>query len=167
MNTLNATTMAALTSLGFKLAGQESNNAGLALERAYSQVLGWRMNGGTNDGGKDLIDPVTKQGVQVKSSFVCAQRFLRKITKKKNWIPICIGQPGTRAEIVDSLVKYGAWIDRRILAEKPYLLVAIARRRARVCGWKQEMLENNNKQQTNENADSNAGVGGSAGPWTR
>lgn len=144
MHTINdivqAAQAAALTRLGISLFGREGSQAGIALELAYAKILGWRHNGGTNDNGLDLVDPETKRGVQIKTSVGCAKEFLRKCTKKRKFIPVCIGRPGTKEEMLDSINKYGAWMDHSSRSKEPWLLDAIARRRARVYGWRQELL---------------------------
>lgn len=88
---------------------------GAELEHAYAKVLGGRVIGGFNDGGLDVTTcDNTVPSVQVKSSIPIACKFLAESTKRRQFIPICIGEPGTREAVLDSLRKFGAWIENGI-----------------------------------------------------
>lgn len=88
---------------------------GRELELAYAKVLGGQVIGGFNDRGLDVTtgDTVVPE-VQVKSSLRSACKFLAESTKRRQFIPICIGDPGTREAVLDSLRKFGAWIQNGI-----------------------------------------------------
>ena len=88
---------------------------GAELEHAYANVLGGRVIGGFNDGGLDVTTGDTVvPAVQVKSSIPIACKFLAESVKRRQFIPICIGEPGTRDDILTSLRKFGAWIENGI-----------------------------------------------------
>ncbi|MBU6427265.1 hypothetical protein KGQ27_03470 [Patescibacteria group bacterium] len=84
---------------------------GTELENAYADILGGRMNGGFNDHGKDIVladDEIP--AVQVKSSLHFALEFLKESLKRRQFIPLCVGEPASRHEILTSLREYGAWV---------------------------------------------------------
>lgn len=87
--------------------------SGAELEHAYANVLGGRVIGGFNDCGLDVaINDKQIPAVQVKPSIVEACKFLAVTEKRRcRFIPICIGLPGTREAVLDSLRKFGAWIE--------------------------------------------------------
>ncbi|OHA16784.1 MAG: hypothetical protein A3C79_00435 [Candidatus Taylorbacteria bacterium RIFCSPHIGHO2_02_FULL_45_28] len=82
-------------------------------EAAYAKVLGGTVNGGLGDGGRDVIVPEIG-GVQVKASSAGAKEFLAVSLKRKQFIPLCVGEPSTKEEVLDSLKKFGAWVGKEI-----------------------------------------------------
>ena len=88
---------------------------GAELEHAYAKVLGGRVIGGFNDGGLDVTTGDSAvPAIQVKSSIPIACKFLAESKKRRQFIPICIGEPGSRDDIITSLRKFGAWIENGI-----------------------------------------------------
>jgi len=88
---------------------------GAELEHAYAKVLGGRVIGGFNDGGLDVTTCDSSiPTVQVKSSIPMACKFLAVSEKRRQFIPICIGEPGQRDDVLTSLRKFGAWIENGI-----------------------------------------------------
>ena len=88
---------------------------GAELELAYAKVLGGRVIGGFNDLGLDVTTcDNTIPAVQVKSSISIACKFLAESVRRHQFIPICIGEPGTREAVLDSLRKFGVWIQNGI-----------------------------------------------------
>ncbi len=88
---------------------------GVELELAYAKVLGGQVIGGLNDGGLDVVTgDNTIPTVQVKSSLPMACKFLAESERRRRFIPICIGEPGTKEAVLDSLRKFGAWIENGI-----------------------------------------------------
>lgn len=82
-------------------------------EAAYARVLGGMINGGFGDGGRDVIIPEFG-GVQVKASPAGAKEFLATSLKRKRFIPVCVGEPGAKDEVVKSLKEFGAWFGKEI-----------------------------------------------------
>ena len=78
------------------------------LEYAVAKVLGGTVKGGFGDGGRDVIVPEIG-GVQVKNSSVGAMAFLKTSLQKHEFIPMVVGEPGTKHEMLDSLKRFGAW----------------------------------------------------------
>src|SRR4051812_30496281 len=91
----------------------DDDYTGCDLENAYAKVLGGVVSGGLNDGGKDVIlgDDQIKV-VQIKSSLRDAIKFLSKSMKLRRFIPVCVGEPGSREEVLHSLKQFGAWIEK-------------------------------------------------------
>ncbi len=88
---------------------------GAELECAYAKVLGGSVIGGFNDGGLDVTTgDVSIPTVQVKSSILMACKFLAVSERRHQFIPICIGEPGQRDDVLTSLRKFGAWIENGI-----------------------------------------------------
>jgi threonine dehydrogenase-like Zn-dependent dehydrogenase len=84
---------------------------GLELEMAYARVLGGRVVGGFDDRGLDVTTCDNSiPAVQVKSSIPLACKFLDESVRRHQFIPVCVGEPGTREAVLDSLRKFGAWI---------------------------------------------------------
>lgn len=84
---------------------------GAELERAYAEILGGRVNGGFSDGGKDIVfadDEIP--ALQVKLSVPLALRFLKESLRRHAFIPLCVGEPGSRHEILSSIRAYGGWV---------------------------------------------------------
>lgn len=85
---------------------------GAELEQAYAKVFGGRVIGGFNDHGLDVTtNDTTIPKVQVKSSIPIACKFLAKSEELGQFIPICIGEPGTREEILATLKQFGGWVE--------------------------------------------------------
>ncbi|KKU60242.1 MAG: hypothetical protein UX81_C0002G0039 [Parcubacteria group bacterium GW2011_GWA2_47_12] len=88
---------------------------GAELEQAYAKVIGGRMSGGFNDCGKDIVpDDSSIPRFQVKSSVHFAVKFLAESVRRFQFTPICIGEPGKRDEVADSLRENGGWVGRNI-----------------------------------------------------
>ncbi len=83
------------------------------LEQAVAKVLGGKVQGGFGDKGKDVLVPEIG-GVQVKSSVTGAREFLGVSLKRHQFIPLCVGEPGAKREMIASLEKYGAWFGNDI-----------------------------------------------------
>lgn len=82
-------------------------------EAAYARVLNGRINGGFGDCGKDVVVPGIG-GVQVKASPAGAKEFLAISLRRNKFIPLCIGEPSTKEEVLSSLKRFGAWIGKEI-----------------------------------------------------
>ena len=52
--------------------------------------------------------------VQIKSSWEGAKDFFRESLHQEEFIPICVGEPGTKEEMSEALKSYGAWIGHEI-----------------------------------------------------
>ena len=81
------------------------------LEGAYARQFRGVVVGGVRDGGLDIL--TGDQGVpyvQVKSSMKGLQTFLADSLRLKRFIPICLGEPGKREEMLQHLLKFGIWI---------------------------------------------------------
>lgn len=103
---------------------------GAELEEAYAKVIGGRVSGGFNDGGKDIVpDDSSVPRFQVKSSVHFAVKFLAESVRRLRFIPMCIGEPGARDEVVGSLRENGAWVGRNI-PKRDEILQGIAKARA-------------------------------------
>lgn len=106
---------------------------GAELEQAYAKVMGWRIVGGLNDGGKDLAtDLPTLPIVQAKSSVHGAMDFFKESARRRQFIPMCIGDPGKPDEVRDSLKRFGAWIGYEIPGRERFSKEIQAFRRALV-----------------------------------
>lgn len=80
-------------------------------ENAYAQAFGTRVIGGVDDGGLDV--PTGDRDIpfiQVKSSVGGLTAFLARSLRRKQFIPVCVGEPGAREEMLQHLKEYGAWI---------------------------------------------------------
>ncbi len=98
-------------------------------EEVYAKVFGGKIVGGVRDGGKDVStnDPEIPI-VQVKSSIDGAKVSVKKSVEFKRFIPIVVGEPGSREEMIESLKKFGAWIGYNI-PDRDFYLTAIAKAR--------------------------------------
>lgn len=107
------------------------NFIGNDVEAAYAEVLHAELIGGISDNGKDIktkIDGIPY--IQIKSSWPGAMDFLSRGLKivssdtggRYKYIPICVGEPGTEEEIIQSIKEYGGWIGRDIPNREDNLL---------------------------------------------
>ncbi len=84
---------------------------GAELERAYAEVLGGRVAGGFNDQGMDIVlNDESVPVIQVKSSVPYAMKFLTESVRRHQFIPICVGEPGRKDEVLATLKKFGGWV---------------------------------------------------------
>lgn len=90
--------------------GVSSDFIGDELERAYAEILGGLKTGGEGDEGKDIINIEEVGAVQVKSTFENARKFLAESLRRKRFIPLVIGQPGSKEEMIESIKRFGAWV---------------------------------------------------------
>lgn len=80
-------------------------------EGAYAKAFGTRVIGGIGDGGLDI--PTGDNDVpfvQIKSSVKGLQAFLAESLRRRQFIPVCVGEPGAKEEMLRHLKLYGAWI---------------------------------------------------------
>jgi hypothetical protein len=74
--------------------------------------------------------------VQVKSSVTGMMSFLAVAIKfreqRRKFIPLCVGEPGAKEEMVGDLKRYGAWIGKEIPGRNE-LLPRVAQVRS-LCG---------------------------------
>ena len=101
-------------------------------EVAYAKAFGGTVNGGFHDHGKDVVIPGFG-GVQVKASVAGAKEFLTVSLKRKQFIPLCVGEPGAKEEMIASLKEFGAWIGSEI-SGRDQLLAGIAQIRTMLQG---------------------------------
>lgn len=97
---------------------------GAELEQAYARQLGWRVNGGFGDGGRDLVGPMG-EAIQVKSSVHHAIAFVRESLRRREFIPVVVGEPGERSEMLESIKKFGAWINPGLRRQHPGFLAGM------------------------------------------
>ena len=107
-----------------------SDFIGNETEVAFAKVFDGVINGGFGDGGNDVIVPGIG-GVQVKSSVTGAKKFLVVSLQRKQFIPLCVGNPGTCDEMVASIKRFGAWVGSDIPGRQS-LLEGIAQVRAMI-----------------------------------
>jgi len=85
-------------------------------ENAYASILHEfhaKVVGGLNDNGGDIkLDHPEIPVLQVKTSWEYAKDFLKESLRRKKFIPIAVGEPGSSKEMIDSILKFGGWIDR-------------------------------------------------------
>ena len=95
--------------------GMSSDSVGDEYEQAYQKILGASRVGGLNDHGTDLIVPGFGP-VQVKATPRNMLAFLTKSIAlgRGHFIALCVGEPGSREEVLESLRRFGAWIGREI-----------------------------------------------------
>jgi hypothetical protein len=80
-------------------------------ENAYANVFGTKVMGGIGDGGLDVsTGDSSVPFVQIKSSIKGLQTFLAESLRRKHFIPVCVGEPGAKEEMLRHLKVYGAWI---------------------------------------------------------
>jgi len=103
-----------------KFEGVSSDYRGVELEEAYAKVIGGTVRGGFGDGGLDIINIAKDIPVlQVKNSWQYASSFLAESRRRKQFIPIVVGEldvinPNLKYEILDSIRRYGGWISHDI-----------------------------------------------------
>lgn len=91
--------------------GWSAEYQGDDVEKAYAEIFGQGTNGGFNDHGLDVPTGDTEiPFIQVKSSVDGAKSFLAKSIKMHQFIPIALGDPGAREEMLDSLKRFGGWV---------------------------------------------------------
>jgi len=84
---------------------------GEELEGAYAREFHGVVIGGIRDGGLDVLTGDSRVPyVQIKSSFKGLQAFLADSLRFKRFIPVCLGEPGKREEMIEHLLEYGIWI---------------------------------------------------------
>lgn len=91
----------------------EAQFLGNDVEQAYANVFGTEVVGGIGDGGLD-VETGDKElpFIQIKSSLEGAKPFLKESLRRKKFIPIAIGEPGSKEEMIESLKKFGGWIGK-------------------------------------------------------
>ncbi|MDP3661612.1 MAG: hypothetical protein Q8R17_02070 [bacterium] len=100
---------------------------GAELEQAYAEVFGGAVNGGWSDGGKDVATNDSEiPAVQVKSSVPFALAFLKESLRRRRFIPICVGDPSGKEEMLHSLKKFGGYVGNDI-PRRVEILEGIAR----------------------------------------
>ncbi|OHA26885.1 MAG: hypothetical protein A3D52_01705 [Candidatus Taylorbacteria bacterium RIFCSPHIGHO2_02_FULL_44_36] len=101
---------------GFEVPRRWSDFVGEDAEQAYAEVFkAGPPRGGHGDKGLDVPTGDSEVPfVQVKSSIKGVMDFFRESTRRKEFIPICIGEPGEREEMLSTLKKFGAWIAKDI-----------------------------------------------------
>jgi hypothetical protein len=82
---------------------------GAELEKSYAKILGGTVSGGFNDCGKDVVVHGTI-AVQVRSSVPFALKFLQESLRRRRFIPICVGEPGKKEEMLSTLAQFGGWV---------------------------------------------------------
>jgi hypothetical protein len=88
---------------------------GAELEKSYAKILGGTVTGGLNDCGIDVVFYTdVKFAVQVRSSVPFALKFLQESIRRHRFIPICVGEPGGREEMLASLAQFGGWVGHEI-----------------------------------------------------
>lgn len=102
---------------------------GADLEKAYAELLGGVLNGAEGDGGKDVVGIPGIPKLQVKSTLPDALKFLAESVKRRYFIPIAIGEPGTPEEMRENIIKRGGWVGSNIPnSEKVYKGIEEVRR---------------------------------------
>lgn len=110
-------------------------------DEAYAEAFGAKITDGYSDHGKDLaIDDPETPAVQIRSSIEGAKFFLAESLRREEFIPICVGEPGSREEMLDSIRQFGAWIGRDIPGRNEVMKkIAIVRD---LCHNKERVLKN-------------------------
>ena len=92
-----------------------SNFLGDDVEQAYAELFGAKRVGGVEDNGKDIQTGIEDiPHVQIKSSWDYARKFLTESMRRREFIPLCVGEPGSRDEVVESIREFGAWLAKDI-----------------------------------------------------
>jgi hypothetical protein len=88
---------------------------GAELEQAYAEVFGGKVVGGFSDGGLDVVTNDKEiPTVQVKASVPFALAFLKESLRRRRFIPICIGEPSGKEEMLHTLKQFGGFVGRDI-----------------------------------------------------
>jgi|GEM_PF-1253016 len=120
--------------------GESADFVGQELEEAYAAAFAGEIKGGHHDHGRDLkIDDQEVPFVQVKSSLEGAKQFFRESLRREEFIPICIGEPGTKEEMITTIKRFGAWVGREIPGREA-IMVKVAQVRE-LCYNKSRLLE--------------------------
>ena len=81
------------------------------LEGAYARQFRGAVIGGIRDGGLDVLTGDSRVPyVQVKGSVKGLQSFLADSLRLKRFIPVCVGEPGKREEMLRQLLECGIWV---------------------------------------------------------
>ncbi len=84
---------------------------GNELEGEYAKAFHGAVVGGVRDGGLDVLTGDNSVPyVQVKSSLTGLQAFLADSLRLKRFIPVCLGEPGKRTEMLEHLAQFGVWV---------------------------------------------------------
>lgn len=106
---------------------------GAELEQAYAKAFGGKVVGGFSDGGVDIATGDENiPAVQVKSSVPFALSFLKESIRRRHFIPVCVGEPSDKEEMLDTLKRFGGYVGRDI-PRRGEILDGIARVRE-LCG---------------------------------
>ena len=109
------------------------------LNQIVARLLGGRINDGLGDGGKDVIIHGIG-GVQVKCSPCNLMNFLGESLRRGKFIAVIVGEPGKPAEMMDSLLQFGAWFGSDI-HDREELLRGVAEVRDAILKSNQKRLE--------------------------
>lgn len=91
-------------------------------DEAYASAFGARITDGFNDEGVDLrLEDREVAEVQVKSSPEGVKHFLAESLRREKFIPICVGEPGTKEEMIASIKEFGAWVGKDIPGREDFL----------------------------------------------
>lgn len=100
---------------------------GHELEDAYAKAFFGKAIGGIRDGGVDVLTgDESVPYVQVKSSIASVITFLADSVRFKRFIPVCVGEPGKREEMIESLLKFGIWVGTDI-PDRTEILTAVTK----------------------------------------
>ncbi len=103
--------------------GESADFVGQELEEAYATAVGGKIIGGRRDAGKDILTGDKEiPYFQVKSSYEGVKEFVRDRIRKElggqrirdPFIPLSVGEVGTKEEIFDSMKKFGIWVGQDI-----------------------------------------------------
>ena len=117
----------------FESSNEFKDFIGRDIEEVYAKLFGaGKPVGGLRDGGKDIPTGLKDMPfVQTKGSIQEAYKFSEKSKEFGRFIPICVGEPGTKEEVVESLRSYGAWFEKDI-PHRQELLQEYRKRRAEI-----------------------------------
>ncbi len=103
-----------------------SRMTGDDLEDSYAKRFRGAVIGGIRDGGLDVLTGDNRVPyVQVKSSVLGLKEFLAKSLQFKRFIPVCVGEPGEKEEMVKNLIENGVWVGSDI-PERNKLIHAVS-----------------------------------------
>ena len=104
------------------IAQMQGNN----LEGAYAKKFGGIVIGGVRDGGLDVLTGDCRVPyVQVKSSLAGLKAFLANSLRFKRFIPICLGEPGKKEDMLQHLLEHGIWVGSDI-PDRHKILTAVS-----------------------------------------